>query len=100
MRTADGTLVTFKIAPGQIVDLPDGSTLSFDDWRRWTKLQVSYEPGLWLVIASVLIAVAGVSASLYVRPRRLWLRVSRSRRHVARRGRGPRPGRVRYRPGR
>ncbi|HRL79881.1 MAG TPA: cytochrome c biogenesis protein ResB [Propioniciclava sp.] len=76
MRTADGTLVTFKIEPGQIVDLPDGSTLSFDDWRRWTKLQVSYEPGLWLVIASVLIAVAGVSASLYVRPRRLWLRAT------------------------
>lgn len=75
MRTPDGTLVTFKIAPGQIVDLPDGSKLSFDDWRRWTKLQVSYEPGLWLVIASVLLAVAGVSASLYIRPRRLWLRV-------------------------
>ena len=75
MRTPDGTLVTFKIAPGQIVDLPDGSTLSFDDWRRWTKLQVSYEPGLWLVIASVLLAVVGVSASLYIRPRRLWLRV-------------------------
>jgi cytochrome c biogenesis protein len=28
------------------------------------------------VIASVLIAVAGVSASLYVRPRRLWLRAT------------------------
>lgn len=75
MRTPDGTLVTFKVAPGQIVDLPDGSTLRFDDWRRWTKLQISYEPGLWLVIGSVLLAVAGVSASLYIRPRRLWLRV-------------------------
>lgn len=75
LKTPDGTLVTFRVAPGQVVDLPDGSKLSFDDWRRWTKLQVSYEPGLWLVIASVLLAIVGVSASLYVRPRRLWLRV-------------------------
>lgn len=77
LKAADGTPVAFRISPGQIVDLPDGSKLSFDDWRRWTKLQVSYEPGLWLVIAAVLLAVAGVSASLYVRPRRLWLRVGR-----------------------
>lgn len=75
MRTADGTVVTFRIAPGQVVDLPDGSSLSFDDWRRWTKLQVSAEPGQWLVIGSVLLAVIGMLLSLYVRPRRLWLRV-------------------------
>ncbi|MFP5416110.1 MAG: cytochrome c biogenesis protein ResB [Actinomycetes bacterium] len=76
MTTAGGAPVSFRIAPGQAVDLPDGSTLSFDDWRRWTKLQVSDEPGLWLVIGSVLLAVAGMMLSLYVRPRRLWLRVN------------------------
>lgn len=76
MRGADGRIITFRIAPGQVVDLPDGSTLSFDDWRRWTKLQVSDEPGLWLVITAVGVAVAGVMLSLYVRPRRLWLRAT------------------------
>ncbi len=76
MKTADGKIVTFRIAPGQVIDLPDGSSLSFDDWRRWTKLQVSNEPGLWLVIGSVLLAVAGMMLSLYIRPRRLWLRVT------------------------
>ena len=75
MRTADGGVVTFRIAPGQVIDLPDGSSLAFDDWRRWTKLQISHEPGLWLVIASVLLAVAGMLLSLYIRPRRLWARV-------------------------
>lgn len=75
MRTDDGKIVTFRIAPGQAIDLPDGSSLSFDDWRRWTKLQISNEPGLWLVIASVLLAVIGMLLSLYIRPRRLWVRV-------------------------
>ena len=75
MRTPEGNVVTFRIAPGQAIDLPDGSSLSFDDWRRWTKLQVSDEPGLWLVITSVGLAVAGMLLSLYIRPRRLWVRV-------------------------
>ena len=76
MTTDDGKVVTFRIAPGQVIDLPDGSSLSFDDWRRWTKLQVSNEPGQWLVIGSVLLAVGGMMLSMYVRPRRLWLRVT------------------------
>ncbi|HHU39723.1 MAG TPA: cytochrome c biogenesis protein ResB [Propionibacterium sp.] len=75
MTTDDGKVVTFRIAPGQAIDLPDGSSLSFDDWRRWTKLQVSSEPGLWLVIGAVGLAVAGMMLSMYVRPRRLWLRI-------------------------
>ncbi|MDO5533032.1 MAG: cytochrome c biogenesis protein ResB [Propionibacteriaceae bacterium] len=75
MRTPEGAVVTFRIAPGQVIDLPDGSSLAFDDWRRWTKLQVSHEPGQWLVIASVGLAVAGMMLSLYIRPRRLWVRV-------------------------
>lgn len=78
MRTADGNVVTFRIAPGQVIDLPDGSSLSFDDWRRWTKLQISNEPGLWLVIAAVGLAVLGMILSLYIRPRRLWARVVES----------------------
>lgn len=76
MTTAEGVPVSFKIQPGEYVELPDGSTLSFDDWKRWTKLQVSEDPGQWLIIAAVLLAVAGMTLSLYVRPRRIWLRVS------------------------
>lgn len=76
LTSAEGKLVTFRLKPGEGVRLPDGSTLSFDDWRRWTKLQVSSSPGLPLAGASVLLAVAGLCLTLYVRPRRLWVRVS------------------------
>lgn len=78
MTTPEGQLVTFRLQPGQVVELPDGSTLSFDDWRRWTKLQVSHSPGLPLAAASVLLAVAGLCLTLFVRPRRLWVRVAES----------------------
>lgn len=76
MTTADGRLVTFRLEPGQGVRLPDGSTLSFDDWRRWTKLQVSFSPGLPLAGGAILLAVAGLCLTLFVRPRRLFVRVT------------------------
>lgn len=76
MTAADGTPVAFRLAPGQRVDLPDGSSVTFTDWRRWVKLQVSSEPGLVLAAAAIVAAIAGIAASLYVRPRRLWVRVS------------------------
>lgn len=74
--TVSDAPVTFRLEPGQGVDLPDGSTLTFDDWRRWTKLQVSRTPGLWLSGLAIALAVAGMSLSLFVRPRRLWVRVA------------------------
>ena len=75
VANADGSPLTFRLEPGQVVDLPDGSTLSFDDWRRWTKLQVSSSPGLLLALASVLLGIAGLCLTLFVRPRRLWAKV-------------------------
>ena len=75
--TTDGDApVTFRLQPGQGVELPDGSTLSFDDWRRWTKLQVSWSPGLPLALGSVGLAVLGLCLTLFVRPRRLWVRAT------------------------
>lgn len=76
MAIDDGTPVAFRIAPGEIIDLPDGSTVAFTEWRRWVKLQVSAEPGLWLAGLSILMAIGGLMLSLTVRPRRLWVRVS------------------------
>ena len=76
-KTADGDKpLRFTLRPGEIFDLPDGSTIQFHDWKRWVSLQVSSTPGLWLVLISVLVAVAGLCVSLFVRPRRVWLRVT------------------------
>jgi len=73
----DGEPVRAALEPGATYELPDGrGTLSFDGLRRWTKLQISTTPGGWFALASVLVAIAGLSVSLTIRPRRLFVRVA------------------------
>ncbi len=73
----DGEPVRAGLEVGSSYDLPDGKgSISFDGLRRWTKLQISTTSGGWFVLAGVLVAIAGLSLSLTVRPRRLYLRAS------------------------
>ena len=81
--TSDGKPLRSTLAPGEIFDLPDGSSIQFHDWKRWVSLQVSSTPGLWLVFGAVLMAVAGLCLSLFIRPRRVWVRVDGTRVDVA-----------------
>ena len=74
--TEDGKPVRFTLAPGEMFDVPGGGSIQFNGWKRWVSLQVSSTPGLWLVFGSVLAAVAGLCLSLFVRPRRVWVKVS------------------------
>ena len=82
MMGVDGGPVAFRLGVDQAVELPDGSVVEFNDWRRWVKIQVGYEPGLWLAALSIVIAVLGMCLSLYVRPRRMWVRVTESDGHT------------------
>jgi cytochrome c biogenesis protein len=75
--TKDGSPVSVGLQVGTGYKLPDGKgSISFDGWKRWTKLQISNTPGGWLVLGSVLLAVLGMAFSLTVKPRRLFVRVS------------------------
>jgi cytochrome c biogenesis protein len=75
--TKDGSPVSVGLQIGTGYKLPDGKgSITFDGWKRWTKLQVSNTPGGWLVLGSVMLAVLGMSISLTVKPRRLFVRVS------------------------
>lgn len=65
-----------QLKPGTGIELPDGlGTLTFDGWSRWVKLQVSQTPGNTLTLVSLMVAVAGLCVSLFVRPRRLFIRL-------------------------
>lgn len=76
LTRANGDPLRAGLALGASYQLPDGrGSITFDGWKRWTKLQVSTTPGGWLVLGSVLVAVLGMSVSLTVRPRRLFVRV-------------------------
>ena len=66
-----------RLTPGTGTELPDDlGTIVFEGWSRWVKLQVSYTPGNLLSLISLGVAVAGLCVSLFVRPRRLFVRFS------------------------
>lgn len=74
MKEGDDVL-RFVLKPGEGYDLPDGKgSVVFDGWSRWTKVQISRSPGLPMTFGSIAACVLGLCLSLFVRPRRLWVR--------------------------
>lgn len=72
----DGEMLRARMLPGAGFELPDSlGSITFDGWQRWVKLQVSQTPGNTLTLISIMVGVVGLSVSLFVRPRRLFLRV-------------------------
>jgi cytochrome c biogenesis protein len=52
-------------------------SVSFDGIKRWTKIQISQTPGKHVALAGVVLALIGLLGSLFVRPRRVWVRARR-----------------------
>ena len=70
--------VLLKLRVGQTGSLPDGAgSIRFDGVRRWVKLQVSHTPGKEIALGGVLLGILGLMGSLFIRPRRAWVRVRR-----------------------
>ncbi len=76
--TRNGQIVNIGLKPGETYTLPDGQgTITFNGWTRWARIQVSRQPGLWITVGAIGVAVTGLCFSLFIRPRRLWIRVRR-----------------------
>ncbi|HET6986665.1 MAG TPA: cytochrome c biogenesis protein ResB [Kribbella sp.] len=72
----NGDKLRFQLTPGKSVTLPDkAGSITFDGYSRWVKLQVSHTPGTDLALAGILLAILGLMGSLFVHPRRTWVRV-------------------------
>ncbi|MFC0644938.1 cytochrome c biogenesis protein ResB [Cellulomonas phragmiteti] len=73
----DGDVVTLYVRPGQTVELPDGlGTLTFDELPRFVALDLRHDPSLAWVLTFSLLALAGLTASLFAPRRRLWVRAA------------------------
>jgi cytochrome c biogenesis protein len=73
-----GPAARIKLAPGDSVRLPNGAgSIRFDGVDRWVKLQVSHSPGKGVALAGVVLGIIGLMGSLFIRPRRTWVRVRR-----------------------
>ena len=73
-----GEAARLKLSPDDTVKLPAGAgSITFERVDRWVKLQVSDTPGKGLALLGVLLGILGLMGSLFVRPRRVWVRASR-----------------------
>ncbi len=74
----DGQPFRMDLRPGQTVTLPDGlGSVTFEGLQRWNKIQISRTPGKFVALGGMIMALLGLLCSLFVRPRRLWVRARR-----------------------
>jgi cytochrome c biogenesis protein len=74
----NGAPYRIDLRPGQTTKLPQNlGSVSFDGIQRWTKIQISQTPGKRIALAGVVLALIGLLGSLFIRPRRVWVRARR-----------------------
>ncbi len=75
LENPDGSMFRVDLALGDTVDLPnEAGSVTFEGLERWNKLQISQTPGRWLALSGVVLALIGLLGSLFIRPRRTWVR--------------------------
>jgi cytochrome c biogenesis protein len=66
-----------SLAPGDTWQLPnDSGSVEFTGLQRWASFQIAYDPGKELALGAAAAAIGGLMLSLFVRRRRLWVKVS------------------------
>jgi len=65
-----------NLTVGQTLTLPGGARVTFDGYVQWASLQISHDPTQTYLLIAAGAMVAGLLASLSIRRRRLWLRLT------------------------
>ncbi|TXL90446.1 cytochrome c biogenesis protein ResB [Streptomyces sp. IB2014 016-6] len=78
-KDADGNKLAQRLLPGETMKLPDGAgSVTFEkDIKEWATFQVSQQPGNGLALAGAIAAVLGLTGSLFIQRRRIWVRAVR-----------------------
>jgi len=77
LKNAAGEPLRLLLRPGQTAQLPGGrGSITFDSAPRWAGLSTRYDPGKALALVGAVAALAGLVASLMIRRRRVFVRVS------------------------
>ena len=64
------------LSVGETMRLPGGQgTLTFDGVSRFANFQIAYDPGKEITLVAAVVLLVGLTTSLALRRRRLWLRV-------------------------
>lgn len=72
-----GRPLTKALAVGQTMRLPHGKgSLTFDGVTRFANFQIAYDPGKSISLVAAALLLVGVTMSLLLRRRRMWVRVT------------------------
>lgn len=71
----DGKPQRVDLQIGDTVELENGlGSVTFDRVDPWIRVQISQTPGKGVALLGVILALIGLCASLFIRPRRVWVR--------------------------
>lgn len=74
----DGKMFRVDLFPGETRKLPNNAgSVTFDGIRPWVRVQISKTPGKEIALGGVILALLGLLGSLFIRPRRVWVRARR-----------------------
>lgn len=75
VRARDGKPWRVSLAPGQTARLPDGlGSVTFDGLSRFANFQIARDPGKEVSLVAAILLLLGLTASLAVPRRRIWVR--------------------------
>jgi cytochrome c biogenesis protein len=75
-KDSKGQRLKQLLLPGEVMELPGGAgAIKFEGVKEWASFQISQEPGEGVALVGAVAAVLGLTASLFVRRRRVWVRV-------------------------
>ncbi len=73
-----GRPLRLDLRVGETAQLPDGlGSVSFEGVQPWVRVQISQTPGKRVALGGVVLALLGLLGSLFIRPRRVWVRARR-----------------------
>ena len=75
-ETGEESPLRFVLRPTETYELPDGTTIAFEDVRRWGGMLVRHDPGRVPALIFSGVALLGLGLMLGVRRRRVFVRVT------------------------
>lgn len=70
----DGKPVRLDLRLGERKKIPGLGSVEFESVQPWVRIQISQTPGKEVALAGVVLALIGLCGSLFIRPRRVWVR--------------------------